>query len=145
MQNKKFKPLIGKTFYVIWIPTILLLLAATVISFWTPLALVILVSADIFVGYFMFSSIAGYVELRENEVFVKFGFMTSVEIPYENIRGFSKERKLYSDSMLSIKNSLEHINIKYNKIAIVSVSVVNNDELISDIEERIEAKKAKKY
>ena len=140
MPNKRFKPLIDKTFYIIWIPTILLLVAATVISFSAPVALVILLLSDVFTLYFLFSSLAGYVELREDSVYIKFGFILKAEIPYERIRGFSKEHKIYSDSTFSIKNSLDHVNIKYDKFELASVSVVNNDELISEIEARIKAK-----
>ena len=139
MSNKRFKPLIDKSFYMIWIPTVLLLVAATVISFTSPIALVILIATDVFSLYFLFSSLSGYVELRENAVYIKFGFIKNAEIPYERIRGFSKEHKIYSDSTLSIKNALDHVNIKYNKFEIASVSVVSNDELISEIEMRMKA------
>ena len=140
MSNKRFKPLIDKSFYMIWIPTVLLLVAATVISFTSPIALVILIATDVFTLYFLFSSLAGYVELREESVFIKLGFIMKIDIPYEKIRGFSRQRKIYSDSTVSIKNSLEHVNIKYNKFDLVSISVVTNDELISEIEARIKAK-----
>ena len=140
MPNKRFKPLIDKSFYMIWIPTILLLVAATVISFTSPIALVILIATDVFTLYFLFSSLAGYVELREDSVHIKFGFILKAEIPYERIRGFSKERKIYSDSTVAIKNAIEHVNIKYNKFELASVCVVNNDELISEIEARIKTK-----
>ena len=140
MPNKRFKPLIDKTFYIIWIPTAVLLAVATVISLSSRLALLILIATDLFALYFLLSSLAGYVELCENTVFIKLGFIMKLDIPYEKIRGFSRARKIYSDSTISIKNSLEHVNIKYNKFDIVSVSVVTNDELIEEIERRIKAK-----
>lgn len=139
MPNKRFKPLIDKSFYIIWIPTLLLLAAATVISFTATAALVILIATDVFSLYFLFSSLAGYVELREDSVYIKFGFILKAEIPYERIRGFSKERKIYSDSTVAIKNAIEHVNIKYNKFELASVSVVNNDELLSEIKMRMKA------
>ena len=140
MPKKRFKPLIDKTFYIIWIPTAVLLAAATVIALSSLLALLILIATDLFTLYFLLSSLAGYVELRENTVFIKLGFIMKLDIPYEKIRGFSRQRKIYSDSTVSIKNALEHVNIKYNKFDIVSVSVVTNDELIGEIEKRIQAK-----
>lgn len=140
MPNKRFKPLIDKTFYIIWIPTAVLLTAATVISLSSLLALLILIATDLFTLYFLLSSLAGYVELRDESVFIKLGFIMKLDIPYEKIRGFSRARKIYSDSTVSIKNSLEHVNIKYNKFDLVSVSVVTNDELIEEIERRIQAK-----
>jgi hypothetical protein len=96
---------------------------------------------DILIAYFIISPLFGYVELREKSVFIKFGFIMSREIPYEKIRGFSKARKFYSDSMLSLKNSFDHVNIKYNTFDMISVSVTDNDLLISDIEARMRSDK----
>lgn len=41
--------------------------------------------------------------------------------------------------MLSLKNSLDHINIKYNTFDITSVSVIGNAELIAELEHIISA------
>lgn len=136
-MNKRFKPKIGKTFYVIWIPTVLFLFVMTAVSLVAPLAFVILLLTDALTLYFLLTSLFGYVELRDDAVFVKFGFIAKAEIPYSTIRGVTKERKLYADSIMSLKNSLDHVNIKYNRFDIVSVSVTDNDELISEIEARI--------
>ena len=136
-MNKRFKPKIGKTFYVIWIPTVLFLSVMTAVSLVAPLAFVILLLTDALTLYFLLTSLFGYVELRDDAVLVKFGFIAKAEIPYSTIRGVTKERKLYADSIMSLKNSLDHVNIKYNRFDIVSVSVTDNDELISEIEARI--------
>ena len=133
MENKRYKPLIGKMFFIIWVPTLILLFAATVISASYITALLIILATDIFTLYFLISPLFGYVELREDEVFVKLGFFTTVEIPYNKIRAVVKERKLYADSLISLKNSLDHVNIKYNRFDVLSVSVVDNDELIDMI------------
>ena len=140
MPNKRFKPLIDRSFYIIWIPTAVLLIAATAIACSSRIALAILIATDLFTLYFFLTSLVGYVELREDSVYIKLGFIMKLDIPYERIRGFSRARKIYSDSTVSIKNSLEHVNIKYNKFDLVSVSVVTNDELIFEIEKRIKAK-----
>ena len=58
------------------------------------------------------------------------------EIPYEKIRGAKKERKWYSDSMLSLKNSMEHVNLLYNTFDFVTISVVDSDELIRELNKR---------
>lgn len=137
MENKRYKPLIGKMFFIIWIPTLILLFAATVISAPYITALLIILATDIFSLYFLISPLFGYVELREDEVFVKLGFFTTVEIPYNKIRDVVKERKLYADSLISLKNSLDHVNIKYNTFDMLSVSVVDNDELIDMIKTKI--------
>ena len=136
-MNKRFKPKIGKTFYVIWIPTVLFLSVMTAVSLVAPLAFVILLLTDALTLYFLLTSLFGYVELRDDAVFVKFGFIAKAEIPYSTIRRVTKERKLYADSIMSLKNSLDHVNIKYNRFDIVSVSATDNDELISEIEARI--------
>ena len=137
MENRKFKPLIDKLFWFIWVPTSVLMLAVTAISVFAPITLLLLIPIDVFVFYFLISSLVGYVELREDTVFNKFGFILKREIPYKKIRGLVKERKFYSESMLSLKNSLDHVNIKYNTYDVLTVSVIDNDELISEIEKRM--------
>lgn len=137
MDNKRYKPLIGKMFFAIWVPTSLMMIAATALASVELIPFLLLLATDVFTFYFLASSLAGYVELREKTVFIRFGFIKTVEIPYSSIRDITKERKFYADSMMSIKNSLEHINIKYAKFDIVSVSVVGNDELIEALRERI--------
>ena len=137
MKNTIFKPQYDKLFFIIWIPTSVLMLGATVFSAFYPIALAIMLSVDLFTFYFLVSPLFGYVELRENTLFIKFGFFIKREIPYEKIRGTCKERKFYSDSMLSLKSSFEHVNIKYNKFDVVTVSVVTNDKFIEELGSRL--------
>ena len=143
MENKRYKPLLDKLFFIIWVPTFVIMLALTVVpialSFYLPLLISLLVT-DVFVFYFMVSPLFGYVELGERSVLIKFGFILKREIPYEKIRGFSRERKFYADSMLSLKNALSHVNIKYNKFDVVSVSVIDGDGMINEIEARLKNK-----
>ena len=139
MMVRRFKPCFDKMFYIIWIPTTILMALATVISASSTVGFIILLATDVFTLYFLLTSIVGYVELREKTVYIKCGFIISREIPYEKIRGISKEHKVYADSMVSIKNSLDHVNIKYNRFDIISVSVVNNDGFIMELEERIKS------
>lgn len=136
MDTKRFKPKYDKMFYWIWIPMLMLMIALTALTLFDFVAFIIIFATDVFVAYFFFSSIVGYVELREKSVFVKFGFILKREIPYDRIRGLTRERRVYADSMLSIKNALDHINIKYNKFDMISVSVADNDELVREIELR---------
>ena len=139
MENKRFKPLFDKFFFAIWIPTSLLMIAATVLTLFEPIALAIIIVTDLFTLYFMLTSTVGYVELRKDTVYIKFGFIIKREIPYKKIRAIEKTRKLYSDSMLSLKNAMEHVNIRYNSFDIASVSVVGNDELMSELQLRIDS------
>ena len=133
---KRYKPLIDKMFWWILIPTCILLIVLTAVSAFSLGALILTVLVDILTLYFLVSPLFGYVELREDTLFVKFGFFMKREISYSKIRGVSRERKFYSDSMLSLKNAMEHVNIKYNSFDVISVSVEGNDELINEIEDK---------
>ena len=141
MERIRFKPRFDRLFAVTVILTAAIMLALTLfIIFGLPFApytLLTILATDIFVFYFVVSPIFGYVELREETVFIKFGFILKREIPYKKIRGFGRERKWYADSILALKNSLDHVNIKYNTFDTVSVSVKDNDALIMAIEARI--------
>jgi hypothetical protein len=137
MEIKRYKPAIDKLFYAIWIPTSILMITATVISFYELGAFILMLAVDVFTFYFMISSLVGYVELRMNSVFVKFGFIIKREIPYDKIRKIAKERKIMSNTYLSLKNSLDHVSIKYNKYDEIVVSVINNDDLIKELNNHI--------
>lgn len=137
MEIKRYKPKIDKLFWSIFIPTNILVLCAMIIPAFFDFKMLFLMSpVFLFVNYFFISSLFGYVELREKELFIKYGFFMKKAIPYRKIRALEKTRKLYSESMMSLKNAIEHINIKYNKFDVTAVSVKNNDELIRDINMR---------
>ena len=125
-------------FLYVSIPTVLILGTLTAFVLIRPVisAVIITAAADLLTLYFLISPLFGYVELREDTLFIKLGFFMKREIPYKSIRGTAKARKFYSDSMLSLKNSFEHVNIKYNRFDIMSMSVKDNDEFIKDLEER---------
>ena len=106
MEKRKFKPLLDRLYWSIVIAMSALMIPLTVVSFCHPIALIITVSVDLFVLFFLVSPLFGYVELRQESVFIKFGFILKREIPYEKIRGLKKDRKFYSDSMLSLKTLL---------------------------------------
>ena len=136
-MNKRFKPKMDKAYVITWAISLAVLVMASVTAFFEPTVLFVLLPVILLFLYFMISPLFGFVELREETVFIKFGFIIKREIPYAKIRGTSKDRKFYSDSMLALKTALEHVNIKYNRFDMVSVSVVDNDELIREIEERM--------
>ena len=138
MEPKKFKPLIDKTFLMIFLIVVLLIAAATALAAVSVYALLIMVAVDLFCVYFLISPFFGYVEMREEAVFIRFGFIMKREIPYGKIRRVEKDRKLVSESMASLKCALEHVNIKYNRFDIVTVSVKGNDELIAALRARVE-------
>ena len=140
MNNKRYKPALDKLFWIIWIITSILVLVPTILSVKYIFVFILMICVDMFTYYFMVSSLVGYVELREETLYVKFGFILKKEIPYKKIKEIEKERKIMSYSIYSIKNAIEHINIKYNKYEMITVSVVGNDDLIKELEKRIENK-----
>ena len=129
--------MVDRLFYIIWIPTVLLLIAATAIAIFDPIALFILIATDIFTLYFLVSPLFGYVELRESTLFIKYGFIIKREIPYSKIREVKKERRFYCETMLSLKNAMDHLTIKYNRFEATTVSVDDNDTLHAELTRRI--------
>ena len=134
---KRFKPKIDKLFWIILWVLLPIVIGITVTAIFMPITLWVIIPTDLFILYFVLSPLFGYVELREETVFIKFGFFLSREIPYTKIRGTESVRKFYSDSMLSLKNSLDHVNIKYNTFDMVSVSVEDNEKLICELSARL--------
>ena len=137
MEKKRYLPLIDKLFFIVSIPTLILVGAGVAISVYSIPALMIMCAVALFVLYVLISPLFGYVELGESSLVIKYGFFLKKEIPYTSIRDITRERKFYSDSMLSLKYSLDHVNIKYNKFDVTSVSVKSNDEFIAELEKRI--------
>ena len=136
---KRYKPLIDKLYFMITIPTLILIAAATalVCVFPEPLAILIIIPVDLLIVYFLVSPLFGYVELREDTLFIKYGFMLKKEIPYSKIRSLQKGRRWYSETMMSLKNAFEHVEIKYNSFDVTTVSVINNENLIKELNDRI--------
>ena len=136
MENVRFKPQIDRLFWFIWIPTVILLAVGTAIACTSAVALLIMLATDIFTLYFLISPLFGYVELREQTVYIKFGFFTSREIEYSRIRAIDIERKWYSESMLSLKCAYKHVNVRYNSFDVVTISVRDNAALVAELDRR---------
>ena len=135
---KRFKPAIDKLFWWILILTSLLLLALTVLTAFDAIFMLLFtIPTDLFVAYFIVSPLFGYAELRDEALFIRFGFFLKREIPYSKIRTTSMERKIYSDSLISLKNALEHVNVKYNKFDVVSLSLKDSENFVAELSERI--------
>ena len=137
MEKKRFKPLVDKSFWITLLILSVFLAFGTVVAIFELLALFLMLFVDVFSLYLLVAPLFGYAEFRENYLFIKFGLFLKKEIPYDKIRGVTKERKFYSDSMLSLKTAMEHVNIKYNRFDIVSVSLVDNDAFISELDLRL--------
>ncbi len=137
MEKKRFKPLVDKSFWIILLILSVILALGTAIAVFEPFALLLMLFVDVFSFYLLLSPLFGYAELRDGELLIKFGVFLKKEIPYGKIRGVTKERKFYSDSMLSLKTAMEHVNIKYNRFDVVSVSLVDSDGFISELDLRL--------
>ena len=137
METKRYKPMLDKLFYILSAVTLLIVATPTVVcGILAPTTLFIMIPICLFTAYFFVTTLFGYVELRESTVYIRYGFIMKREIPYSKIRKVEKERSLISPSINSIKNSIEHVNIKYNTFDITTVSVKGNDELIRELNER---------
>ena len=136
MENKRYKPSVDKLFWWSAGAAIAIMIPMTIISAFSPITLIITIPIDLLVAYFLISPFFGYVELRDKSVFIKFGLVLKKEIPYSKIRKIQKDRKCYSESILSLKNSLDHANIRYNAYDVTTVSVVNMDSFIEELNER---------
>jgi hypothetical protein len=141
MQEHRYKPLTDKLFYLLATFTLLITLTPTVIcGILAPTTLFITLPILLFTAYFLLSPLFGYVELREASLYIKYGFIVSREIPYEKIRKIETERKIISPSILSIKNALDHINIKYNTFDLTTVSLKKSDEFIMALNGKCEGR-----
>ena len=138
MEYKQFRPKFDKLYLWITIPTMLLTLALLVLTaVWQATGgWIVMTATTAFIGYFLISPCFGYVELREETVFFKFGFILKREVPYARIRKLEKRRTAIAESMLSLKNAMEHVNVKFNSFDCYSVSVKENDELIEELKKR---------
>ena len=144
-MTKRYKPLIDKLYWILFISTNILCAFIIVLPcLLSSPSFIYSIPITLFINYFLVSPLFGYVELRESEIFIKYGFILKRSIEYKKIRTISKQRKLYSESMLSLKSALEHVDIKYNSFDITAVSVKDNDDLIREIEKiRALAKEAR--
>ena len=136
-MKKRYYPSVDKLFYWIAIPTNILFVAALIpMIMLAPEGLTIMIPAIVFTDYFLISPLFGYVELRDDELLIKYGFFLKKEIPYEKIRSIKKNRTIISEAMMSLKNALDHIEIRYNKFDITIVSLKDADNFICEIEKR---------
>ena len=138
----RYKPLVDKLYFTIAIISFIVIAPLTAMVFFFPSILVyfIIFSVDLLVIYALVSPLFGYVELREETLFIKYGFILKKEIPYSKIRGAEKGRKWYSESIASLKNALPHVNIKYNSFDVTTVSVIDNDGFINELLVKIKSK-----
>ena len=139
-MNKRYAPKVDKLFFMLFIPTTLLVLGLLVIPTILELKMLFFsVPIFLFVEYFFVSPLFGYVELRESELFIKYGFFLRKSIPYQKLRSLKIDRKFYSESMMALKNAFEHVNIRYNTFDVTVVSVKDNAAFVADLETKMKA------
>ena len=132
-MDKKYKPLVDKLYFIIFIPTAALVVASNLLAIFAPTVLLLTIPIALFTLYFFISPLFGYVVLRDEGLLIRYGFFLTKEIPYSKIRSVRLERKWYTETMLSLKSSFDHILIRYNSFDTTAVSVKDNDELIGEI------------
>ena len=87
----KFKPLVDKLYWILFIPTNVVVVLLTVIPpFFAPQTLLVTLPILLFLNYFFISPLFGYVELREEDVLIKYGLIIKRIIPYSKIRSAEK-------------------------------------------------------
>ena len=134
---KRYRPLIDKLYYVTaTVALAIVFLPSLILSFMEPYTILIMLPIFLLTAYFFVSALHAYVELRESGLFIKYGFILKREIPYDKIRSVEKERRVISTSTLSIKNALDHINIKYGTFDVTTVSLKDSEDFLIKLNER---------
>ena len=130
----KFKPRIDSYYLGIIAITELLVTAALALCLadFTLGGLLIMLFTFIFMNFFIISPFFGYAELREEELYIKFGFFLRKAIPYSKIRAVEKKRDWYSSSLVSLKMAKEHLDVKYNRFDVVSLSIKDEEIFIEE-------------
>ena len=135
---RKYRVKVDRLFYWLFIPITAILLGVTVtLGILDAVALAIILPIDLFILYFLVSPLFGYCELREDTLFIRYGLIITRSIPYEKIRAIEKKRAFYTYSMLSLKCSFSHIDIKYNRFDVTSVGVVDSDIFASLLSQKL--------
>ena len=134
MKRLRYKPKFDKLYYIIFAVCLVLVLPATVVpAVFEPVTLFITLPTLLFVLYFLVSPMFGYVELMDEAVYIKYGLILNKTIPYKSIRCVDCGRGVISESMMSLKNAMDHVTIKYNAYDVTVVSVTDNEGLITEL------------
>ena len=98
-MTQKFKQKTDKLTVIIWAICLPVILGLCTVAFFEPTTLWVFVPTDLLILYFLISPLFGYVELREETVFIKFGFIMKKEIAALAVEGLKKE---YPDAICSL-------------------------------------------
>ncbi len=138
----KFKAKLDIVYIVIYVIVGIVMLAPSIVSLITKdyITALICLIPFILILFMIISMVCGYARLDDDCLFIKYGFVFKRSIPYEKIRSYELQRKFYCESLLSLKNAMEHVEIKYNKFDNTCVSVRDNIVFLEQLHKRIEEK-----
>ena len=134
MEIKRYRPKVGGLYYAIFLPTLILVLAAAVFAaIYDPFSLAVTVTVFLLILYFAVSPLFGYAELGSESLFIRYGFFMKREIPYTKIRSVKRARRAISYSTVSLKCDMEHIEIGYGSFDETTISLVDTDEFVEEL------------
>ncbi len=135
-MTKRYKPKKDKLYVWLSVTVNAVCLPMLVIGSFDPISLFAVIPIILFCNYFLISPLFGYVELREDHLFIKYGLLLKKCLPYSKIRSAEIKRSVISEAMMNLKLSLDHVVIKYNSFDFTIVSVKENEAFISELTER---------
>ncbi len=135
-MTKRYKPKKDKLYAWLSVTVNAVCLPMLVIGSFDPISLFAVIPIILFCNYFLISPLFGYVELREDHLFIKYGLLLKKRLPYSKIRSAEIKRSVISEAMMNLKLSLDHVVIKYNSFDFTIVSVKENEAFISELTER---------
>lgn len=131
---RRYSPMVDKLFWILFIPTNILVLGCVVVpSVFEPSTLFITLPIFLFVNWFFISPLFGYAELREDHVLVRYGIILKRTIPYASVKSVARERRFYSDALMSLKNAFEHVCIRYGFCDVTVLSLKDNDGFAAEL------------
>ena len=137
MPKQRFRPKFDRLYWISFTVCAVYIVVMTAVSVGSVSMLCFMSAINAILVWVLAAPWFGYVELGEDAVLVKFGFFLKRVVPYADIRKMQKVCHWYSESILALKNAMEHVDIRYGACDVVSVSVTDNDALIAAIERRL--------
>ncbi len=136
----KFKPKIDAYFIVPFCIATIILLIPTILGFvFNNIAQgIFTICILLFVDYLLLSPLFGFVQFEEKNLYIKYGLIIKKRIPYDKISTIKIEKKLYSECLLSLKTSVEHMHITYNLYDTTCISLKETDAFLEEVARRME-------
>ena len=138
MEKMRFKPKFDRLYWLITIPTSLFILAAIVMCAIVGEGLIIMIPVSALTFYFLFIPFFTYAELTDEGLYIKYGAFIKRTIPYKSIRKIEKGRGIIGEAMLSMKNALDHVTVRYNRFDMTVLSLKSEDIFVKELWERVQ-------